>query len=439
MRCNKFCLEYQERAKSKIPGMVQLLSKRPDMFSLGVWPTYFKKADGVHVWDLDGNQYIDMSVAGVGANVLGYCDPDVDEAVSKIIQSGNSSSLNAPEDVELAELLCELHPWAEKVRYARTGGEAMAMAVRIARAATGKDKVVFCGYHGWHDWYLAANLGTENALGEHLLSGLEPVGVPEVLKGTALTFRYNHPEDLKEILSMYNGEIGAVVLEAIRSEPPTEDFIATVHSTASELRAALIVDEISSGFRMNTGGAHLKLGIKPDIAVFSKALGNGYPMAAVIGKNSVMEAAQNSFISSTYWTERIGPAAALAMIKKHKDQDVSEKLMETGKKIQQGWRSIAQRHNLPIQVKGIPPLSHFSFEHQEANILKALFIQMMLEKGMLAGSSFYAMWSHQQEHVEAYLQSFDRVFAQLSNWLQDGKLHEHLQGEPSASGFKRLT
>jgi glutamate-1-semialdehyde 2,1-aminomutase len=174
-------LETQRKAQILIPGMTQLLSKRPDMFAPGVWPGYFSKAKGVEIWDLDGNRYIDMSIAGIGANVLGYADPDVDAAVRSAIDAGVSSSLNCPEEVELAELLCDLHPWADMVRYARTGGESMAIAVRIARAYTGKDKIAFCGYHGWHDWYLAANLGTENALGEHLLPGLSPIGVPKGL------------------------------------------------------------------------------------------------------------------------------------------------------------------------------------------------------------------------------------------------------------------
>ena len=439
MICNKICLEYQKRAKSKIPGMVQLLSKRPDMFSLGVWPTYFKKAKGVFVWDLDGNKYIDMSISGIGANILGYCDPDVNKDVLKVINSGNSSSLNGPEEVELAELMCDLHPWAEKVRYARTGGEAMAIAVRIARAATGKDIVAFCGYHGWHDWYLAANLGAKNVLGEHLLPGLEPAGVPKVLKGTSITFRYNHPEDLEKICSKHSEDLGVIVLEAIRNERPTEEFICKLKSVVTEMEVVLVIDEISSGFRMNTGGAHLILGIEPDIAVFSKALGNGYPIAAIIGKNSVMEASQKSFISSTYWTERIGPTAALAMIKKHKQKNVSKHLMETGQKVQQVWSTSAQKHNLSINVGGIPPLSHFSFNHKDENILKSLFTQIMLEKGILAGSSFYSMWAHQEEHIGIFIQALDQTFGQLSQWLQEGDLQKHLLGEPSVSGFKRLT
>ncbi|MGB6918046.1 MAG: aminotransferase class III-fold pyridoxal phosphate-dependent enzyme, partial [Phycisphaerae bacterium] len=225
-------LRMQARAQARIPGMTQLLSKRPDRFAPGVWPGYFSRARGVEVWDLDGNRYVDMSIGGVGATVLGYADPDVDAAVRAAIDAGTSSSLNCPEEVELADLLCELHPWAEKVRYARSGGEAMAIAVRIARACTRRDTVAFCGYHGWHDWYLAANLGTENALGEHLLPGLEPRGVPRGLTGTALPFRYNHPEELEAIVAAHAEDLAAIVLEPIRSAWPEPGFLEKVRQLA---------------------------------------------------------------------------------------------------------------------------------------------------------------------------------------------------------------
>jgi len=377
-------LALQALARKLIPGMTQLLSKRPDMFSLGVWPGYFSKARGVYVWDLDGNQYIDMGISGIGANVLGYADPDVDKAVKTAIANGTSCSLNCPEELELAELLCELHPWAEMVRYTRTGGEAMAVAVRIARAHTGKDAVAFCGYHGWHDWYLAANLGSENALGEHLLPGLNPAGVPKGLVGTAFPFRYNHLGELEEIVAAHGKELAAVVMEPIRNLEPEPGFIEGVRALADEAKAVLIMDEISAGFRLTTGGAHLVVHKEiPDMAVFSKALGNGYPIAAVIGKAVVMEAAQKSFISSTCWTERIGPTAAIATLEKHLKNKVAMHLIKLGDKVQHGWRNTASKHGLSILVGGIKPLSHFSFDSEMANTLKAYFIQLMLEKGFL--------------------------------------------------------
>ncbi len=432
-------LKMQERAKKRIPGMTQLLSKRPDMFAPGVWPGYYSKAKGVEVWDLDGNRYIDMSIAGIGANILGYADDEVDAAVHEAISAGSSSSLNCPEEVELADLICEIHPWAEKVRFARSGGESMVIAVRIARTFTGRDKVTFCGYHGWHDWYLSANLGTENALGEHLMPGLDPRGVPKGLTGTAIPFRYNHIEELKNIISKHKSDLAAIIMEPIRSTQPKPGFLEEVRALATETGSVFIVDEISAGFRMNSGGAHLIYDIEPDIAVFSKALGNGYPIAAIIGKGDIMESAQNSFISSTMWTERIGPTAALATINKHRRVNVDEHLMAIGKQVQEGWREHSSENGLDIHVGGIPPLSHFSFEYDNAMAMKAFFVQLMLEKGFLASTLFYAMYAHQTHHVEKYLQAVDATFAQISEAMQAGNLGQQMKGEPSTAGFKRLT
>ena len=431
-------LEIQRIAKTRIPGMTQLLSKRPDMFASGVWPGYFSKAQGAEVWDLDGNRYIDMSIGGIGANVLGYADPDVDGAVINAIRDGNSSSLNCPEEVELAELLCELHPWADMARFARTGGESMAIAVRIARAHKNRDKVAFCGYHGWHDWYLAANLGTEDALGDHLLSGLSPAGVPKGLTGTALPFRYNHIEELQSLVRQNANEVAAIVMEPIRSVKPLPGFLEGVRAIADEIGAVLVFDEISSGFRMNTGGAHLLFGVLPDIAVFSKALGNGYAIAAIIGKSQVMETAQSTFISSTNWTERTGPTAALATINKHRRVNAGKHLMSIGKSVKEGWSRCAGKHGLSIAVGGIPPLSHFRFNYKDPLAMKALFVQLMLERGFLASTLFYAMYAHENSHVEQYLQAVDESFAEISALQQRGEIEKRLRGAPASEGFTRL-
>lgn len=429
----------QEKAKKLIPGMTQLLSKRPDMFSYGVWPGYFSKAKGVEVWDLDGNRYIDMSIGGIGANVLGYADDNVDGAVLEAIKNGNSSSLNCSEEIELAELLCELHPWAEKVRFARTGGESMAMAVRIARVYTGKDKIAFCGYHGWHDWYLSANLGTENALGEHLLQGLSPKGVPLGLKSTSFPFRYNKIEELEAIIKREGQTLAAIVMEPIRGDQPLPGFFENVRTIATKINAVLIIDEISAGFRMNSGGAHLVLGIKPDMAVFSKALGNGYPIAAIIGKGDVMEAAQKTFISSTYWTERIGPSAGIATIKKHQKVNAGQHLMDIGAKIQRGWQDCADKNSLAIDIGGIPPLSHFAFSGANPLSMKAYFVQLMLERGFLASTLFYSMYAHQYAHVTSYLNAVDEAFSEISRANKKGTIDRLLKGKPASQGFKRLT
>ncbi|MGE4505031.1 MAG: aminotransferase class III-fold pyridoxal phosphate-dependent enzyme [Desulfovibrionaceae bacterium] len=430
----------QERAKARIPGLTQLLSKRPDRFSMGVWPAYYSKAKGAEVWDLDGNKYLDMSIGGIGATVLGYADPDVDAAVIKAIHGGVASSLNCPEEVDLAERLCGLHPWADMVRYTRAGGEAMTVAVRIARAKTGRDVVAFCGYHGWHDWYLAANVGTENALGEHLIAGLDPAGVPRGLAGTALPFNYNRLDELEAIVAAHGKDLAAIVMEPIRNFDPDPAFIAGVERLARETGAVWILDEISAGFRFRAGGAHVVLYPQhtPDMAVFSKALGNGYPISAIIGTAEVMDAAQHTFISSTNWTERTGLAAALATIDKYEANNVQDHLNKLGGMVQEGWREAGTRHGLALHAGGMKAMSHFAFEHPDARFLKAYYVQLMLDRGILASDLFYAMFAHTDADVDRYLAATDEAFAEIARALEAGNLNAQLRGEPSLVGFKRL-
>lgn len=430
--------ELYRKAKTLIPGGTQLLSKRPEMFLPENWPAYYQRARGAQVWDLDGHMYYDMTHNGVGACVLGAADPDVEEAVIAAVKAGSMSTLNPPEEVELAELLCEIHPWAEMVRFARSGGEAMAVAVRIARACTGRDRIAFCGYHGWHDWYLAANLAEDHALDGHLLPGLQPAGVPRGLLGTALPFHYNHLEELEAIVDRHGGELAAVVMEPIRNIQPAPGFLEGVRRICDRVGAVLVIDEISAGFRLTTGGAHLVYGLQPDMAVFAKAMSNGYPMAAIIGKRGVMEAAQSTFISSTYWTERIGPAAALATIRKHRRCNVPQHLQRIGQMVREGWRVAAERAGLPIQIGGIVPMSHFAIRHEQGQVALTLFTQLMLEKGFLASGVFYATYAHQEQIVEEYLQAAEETFSTIARGLERGTLKDMLKGPVAHTGFARL-
>ncbi|MFX0195112.1 MAG: aminotransferase class III-fold pyridoxal phosphate-dependent enzyme [Candidatus Hodarchaeota archaeon] len=431
--------ELYKEARKRIPGGTQLLTKRPEMFLPEQWPSYYSKAKGVEIWGLDDKKYIDMSYCGIGACVLGYADPDVDDAVKEAVDSGSMATLNCPEEVELAELLCELHPWADMVRYARCGGEAMAIAIRIARANTGRDKVAFCGYHGWHDWYLSANLAEKNALDGHLLPGLEPAGVPRGLAGTAFPFRYNKIEELETIAKIHQGELAAIVMEPVRSHDPEPGFLERIREIATRIGAVLIFDEITVGWRLNTGGVHMLYNVIPDIAVFAKAISNGYPMAAIIGVEDMMQAAQSSFISSTYWTERIGPAAALASIRKHERCNVPKRLIKIGGRVQAGWRSAADRARLSISVSGIPPLSNFSFDYENGQVIRTLFTQKMLEKGFLATNAFYATFAHQDFHVDSYLTAVEDTFHFLARDIEKGRVEERLNGPVAHSGFYRLT
>lgn len=434
---NKKCDELQKEAVELIPGMTQLLSKRPDRFSRGIWPTYFAQAKGVEVTDLDGNKYLDFSIGGIGATVLGYADEDVNKAVIDVINKGSATTLNPPEEVELAKKLIELHPWAQMARFARSGGEAMAVAVRIARVATKKDKIVFCGYHGWMDWYLAANLGKKEALDEHWIKGLNPNGVPKGLKDTAIPFLYNNIEDFNKAIEKAGDDLAAIVMEPIRNFEPTKEFIETIHEMAKKKNIPLIIDEISAGFRICNGGAHLKLGFKPDIAVFSKALGNGFPISAVIGKKWVMQFAQEAFITSTNWTERVGNVAALAMINKFVKNDVSKHLVKIADMVWQGWEELAKKHDLKIHIGGFKPMIHFGFEQNHSTNI-AYFTQEMLKKGFLASGGFYSMYAHKEEHVRKYLNAVDEVFADLSVLIKNNKVGEKLEGQIVQEGFGRI-
>lgn len=426
-----------QRARRRIPGGTQLLSKRPEMFAPDVWPPYYSEARGAEVVDLDGNRFVDMSYAGIGSCVLGYADPDVDAAVMEAVRRGSMSTLNCPEEVELAELLCEIHPWAEMVRYARTGGEALAIAIRLARAATGKDVVAFCGYHGWSDWYLAANLGAD-ALTGHLLPGLAPDGVPGGLVDTAVPFLYNRLDELDRILAGGAGRIAAIVMEPRRRLDPEPGFLSGVRERASHFRIPLIFDEVTAAWRQTTGGIHLALGVEPDVAVFAKGIGNGYPMAAVIGRSQVMDAAQRTFVSSTFWTERIGPCAALATIRKHRATGAPATLRRAGEQVQSAWRTAGANAGVPISVGGMAPLAFFMIEHPDAQALRTYFTQRMLEHGFLATNAFYAMCAHTGAQLQAYASAVETVFNEIGQAIADGRAASLLAGPQAHTGFARL-
>lgn len=431
--------ELYNKAKKIIPGGTQLLSKRPEMWLPDYWPAYYSKAKGCEVLDLDGNHFYDFSLMGVGANVLGYAFDEIDLAAKEAIDNGGMCTLNAPEEVYLAEKLIKLHPWAGMVRYAKAGGEAMALATRIARAYTGKDKVLVCGYHGWHDWYLSANLVKGDPLADVHLRGLEPAGVPSGLAGTNLIFHYNDINEFKNLVSENKGDIAAVIMEPIRNDEPLPGYLEEIRSICDTEGIVLVFDEITAGFRLCTGGSHLKYGVNPDMAVFAKGLTNGYPLSAIIGKTEVMQAAQKTFISSTFWTERIGLAAALKNIECYERLKVWEHQEKVGVKVSEGWKSIAKKHELKIHVSGILPLIHFGFEADKPLEYKTYFTQEMLKRGFLAGLGVYASFAHSDEIIDKYLLACDEVFGQVANIMNKGdNINNYLSGDVCHAGFERL-
>ncbi len=430
--------ELYQRAKQLIPGGTQLLSKRPELYAPDRWPAYYREADGCEIIDVDGRRYVDMTSNGIGSCLLGYANQQVNQAVIQRVRSGSMCTLNTPDEVELAELLIELHPWAEAVRYCRTGGESMAVAVRIARAATKRQRVAFCGYHGWSDWYLAANLSSDT-LDEHLLAGLSAEGVPGGLAGTVVPFRYNDPDALCETVREHGADLAAIVMEPIRGEAPQDGFLDLARELAEQSGAALVFDEISSGWRFWLGGAHLKYDVDPDIAVFAKAISNGYPMGAIVGRGSIMDAAQDTFISSTYWTDGIGPAAAMATIRQMQTINLPAILAAAGERLMQGWKRLGESQSVPARTSGQPALMHMTFDHPDHLALETLFTARMLERGYLAGSIFYPTIAHTDEVIDAFLDAANQVFPELAISIRDGSIEQRLGTPIRQTGFRRLT
>ena len=437
---------YRE-ARRLIPGGTQLLSKRPEMFAPDIWPAYYQSCRGCEVIDLDGNRYVDMSIMAVGASLLGYADPEVNAAVIDAVERGSICTLNSPDEVAVAKKLIELHPWAEMARFGRTGGEAMTAAVRIARAATGRDVVAFCGYHGWHDWYLAANVApggaddARDALDGHLLPGLEPRGVPRALAGTALPFHYNRIDELKAIVDDHGAELAAVVMEPTRSVGPEPGLLEGVRELCDRCGARLVFDEISVGWRLTLGGAHRLHGVEPDVAVFGKTLGNGHPMAAIIGKASTMDAAQDSFISSSYWTEAVGPAAALAFMAKAERVDVSGHMQRIGRRLGEKMVEAGRRGGVSMKVTGYPGFPNITLDVSPDQLpaLQTLMNIRMLERGLLWSGACTISYAHREEHVDACAEAAAQVLPEVAEALARGDAMERIGGQVKQAGFARLT
>jgi len=423
------------RANNVIPGGTMLFSKNPDLFLPKFWPAYFEKTKGCNVWDLEGRKYLDFSMMGVGTNILGYSKNEVDDAVRKVIDKGNMSTLNSKEEMLLAEKLIDMHPWAGKVRFARTGGEAAAIAVRIARAATGKDKIAICGYHGWHDWYLSANLSDSKNLNSHLMRNLPIQGVQKNLKNSVFVFEYNNFDQLKKIVSQNN--IGTVIMEVSRNEPPKKNFLENVRKLTKNKNIVLIFDECTSGFRETFGGLHLKYKINPDIATFGKALGNGYAINAIIGTDSIMNYANSTFISSTFWTERIGSAAGLKtleIMEKIKSWDMISGL---GKKVRANWESLARKNNIKLKIQGLSALPRFDFVNKNNLYYKTFVSQEFLKHKILASNSIYLCTEHNMKIFDNYFDILDSVFFKINRSIKENiNPQKLLNGPVCISGIR---
>jgi glutamate-1-semialdehyde aminotransferase len=417
-----------------IAGGNMLLSKRPDLHLPGKWPVYFNKAKGCFVWDLDNNKFTDFSLMGVGTNILGYANSQIDNAVISVIKKSISCTLNCKEEVKLAKKLIKLHPWASQVKFARTGGEANAIAVRIARSVTRTEKIAFCGYHGWHDWYVSSNLNNSSNLSKHLLDGIAPSGVPISLKNTSFPFEYNKISQLENLLKK---NIKIIFMEVKRNIDPDKNFLKNVRKLANKYNAVLIFDECTSGFRETFGGLHLKYKVNPDLAVFGKALGNGYAITAVIGKSNLMKQVEKSFISSTFWSERVGPAAAIKTLQVMEKNKSWSKICKKGKNIKRKIIKIAEKNNVPITINGLNSHLIITFKKNH-NLIKTFFTQEMLKKGFLATNVIFVSLSHTNKIIKNYLSNLNNVFKIIGNNLNNKFFFTKRISKEATTGFKRI-
>ena len=406
---NKGIKLYKE-AKKLIPGGTMLYSKKPELYSSNHWPAYFKKAKNCYVWDIEGKKFLDMLFL-VGTNTLGYANKFIDKKIENVLKKGNMCSLNSPEEVELAKLLLKFHPWAKQVRFTRGGGEADAVVVRIARASTKKTNIAFCGYHGWHDWYLASNLNNKKNLNIHLMSNLKFKGVSNNLKNTSFPFLYNDLEGLKKLIKEKN--IGIIIMEVTRNIAPEDNFLKKIREICNQKKIILIFDECTSGFRENLGGKHLEYKVYPDLAMFGKAIGNGYAINAILGKQKFMKNVNETFISSTFWTERLGNVAALETIKymnKHKTYRIIKK---QGKKIKSKWQELSKKYNLGLKITSMDSIPIFTFKKYH-NIKKFFLIKEMLKHKILASNIIYVSISHNDKILDYYFKKLEGVFKKIS-------------------------
>jgi len=429
--------ELLKKAKKIIPGGNQLLSKRSEMFLPGLWPTYYKKAKGCKVWDLNNKVYYDFAGMGVTSCVLGYSNEYINRALIKGLESGSMCTLNAVEEVELAEELLNIHKWSGMAKFCKSGGEACMVAIRIARAYTNKNNIAFCGYHGWHDWYLATNMNGSKNLDKQLLPGLKAKGVSNSFKNSIKPFLYNDIASFKKLFKNNNNNIGIIIMEPMRGVKPSHNFLRQVKSIAKKNKAILIFDEITSGFKDNYGGLHLKLKVTPDMAIFGKSIGNGYPISAIIGKKDIMQVAQETFISSTMWTDRLGFIAAKVTLKKLKQLNINRLISNYGNKIKKGWIKISKKNKVKISISGQDSIPYLKFDYPNSLEILTYFTQEMLKKGFLAGAQVATSFAYNDKIINKYLKEVDNVFSKIQTCLRNGKFP--LKGEIKHSTFKRLT
>jgi len=421
--------EIYELAKKIIPAGTQTYSKGVSQFVEGFSPKYLDHGKGAYVWDVDGNKYLDY-IMGCHPLVLGYSDPDVNAAVIKQLEKGSTFSLMNELEVSVSQLLVDIIPCAEMVRFGKNGADATTAGVRVARAITNRDHIAYCGYHGWHDWYIA-NTDLNS-------------GIPDFNKKLAHSFSYNDLDSLEKIFKEYPDQIAIVIMEPLTVLKPKNNFLHEVKKMARHYGAILMFDEIISGFRFSLGGAQELLDVTPDLASFAKGISNGIPLSALVGKKEYMEALDKTFFSFTYGGDCIGLSAAEACIPKLQRENVSSHLWKVGKVLKDGFNQLAETHNLEefMQCIGYPCRSIITFngrgKYNELE-LKSIFQQELVRRGVLWAAYHAISWSHTIAEINLTLEAYDESMSVVKNIItKGGRVKDHIEGSTITPVFRKV-
>jgi glutamate-1-semialdehyde 2,1-aminomutase len=417
---------YLARAEAVIPLGSQTFSKSRTQYPYGVSPYFIQRAKGSRAWDVDGNEYIDF-VSSLAAVTLGYQDPDVDAAVRQQMESGVVFSLPHPIEAEVAELICDLVPCAEMVRFGKNGSDATAGAIRIARAYTGRDRVAACGYHGWQDWYIGSTARRR--------------GVPKAVRDLTHTFAFNDLASLESVLASAPDEFAAVILEPMNVTEPAPGFLEGVRDLARRHGALLVFDETITGFRFANGGAQALFGVTPDLATFGKGLANGYPLAALCGRRDVMKLMEEIFFSFTMGGEALSLAAAKATLTKLRQSPVTDRLASLGRAVMAGTRGVIEESGLAdvFSVSGHPSWSFLNVKDARgctAFEIKTLWMQEILQRGILSVGTHNVSYAHTDEDIRQLLQVYGEVLPMIGRALDRGELRSTLRCEPLVPLFR---
>jgi glutamate-1-semialdehyde 2,1-aminomutase len=413
------------RAQNTIPIGSQTFSKSRTQYPVGISPLYIDKARGCKVWDLDGNVYIDL-VSALASVTLGYGDKNVNNAVKKQLKKGVSFSLPGTLEAEVAEMLCEMIPSAEMVRFAKNGTDATSAAVRLSRAFTGRDHILVCGYHGWQDWYIGSTSRNK--------------GIPDQISSLTHPLEFNNIEELTRLIESLPNQIACIVMEPMNVKFPNPGYLEQIRELTEKHGIVLVFDETITGFRFSTGGAQEFFGVTPDISTFGKGLANGFPLSAVVGKREIMMEMEEIFFSGTFGGELLSLAAAKEVLSLHLSKDICGVLGALGNRLSESIHGLLEHHKLEkmLLLSGHPSwkfLLWSDFRGYTADELRTYFMQEAFASGLLILGTLNLMLAH-QEVEEEIVKRFDRVFLKMSLAIESGQLKELLSVEPLRPLFK---